>query len=1403
MPGGAHRAVLGQTAVFPSAPQSAPASPIHGRDFMMYRLIHWALRLGLLALILLAVLLTALRLALPLADRYREPLAQALSARLERPVSVETLRLRLVGWSPQLVLANVTIGSQGGGADLLRLHALQLDLDPFASLMAGEPRLSLLTLVGAELALHRAHDGRVSLVGLGDSGTDDPGALALLLTARELAITDGDLHFADDALGGAQGRLARLSLRLHNTGPLHQFALAASLAAAAAPGPVADPVAAPVAVPIEAQLAVRADLRGAAGDTRRWSGEVWLSLAGGDLAPLVFASLPGPGLVSSQGVRLESWNQLEQGELRESLNRVGMDGVVMRRPAGPDPAGVATTDPKGDPGGDTVGTGPTTSLPLLVLDHLDGLVRVTPDDPGWRVETAQLGLAVDGAGVTDLGLDLRLAADARPLALDLAVADLDLQLVARVLGAWPRSLALDTSAVDPYRIAALDPRGRLGRLAVRVRLPPQGPPSWQVAADIRGLGLRRQGQWPGVTGLNAILRANQDGGTVGLGTNGLGLDLRPRLDSILQFERLGGGLTWARGPAGGWQVASTELVLGNQDLTARGHFTLDLPGAPAGPADAPETGPVLDLQAGIEDADLAQIRRYLPIAASDTGAAGWLGQALVAGRLPRGDLVLRGPLDRFPFRAGEGRFELDLDYRDLVLRYLPGWPPIEAAAGGLRLAAQRLEVRLDQGRLYRTELSQGRAAIADLWNPRRLSIQLTASGPFADGLQFVRDTPLDRPLGPLARALEVDGPSQLVLGLDLPLDAAGALKLDGRLSWPGPAGLRLLGTPLQLTALSGDLRFGLGLVQADGIRARLWGAPVTLAIGTVAAGGPRSAATRIQARSRTAVAALAEAFPSPWWRVASGDLGWDLAVDLYTSGLTRGAPSRGNTTRGDRSGQSTPFGFTLRSDLRGLALDLPRPLGKAAAPPRPLALTGVPLPGGGLAVSGSWEPLAWDLVLDPDAASPLPAGGRVTLGARRAAPPPTSGLVIDGSLKELDLPAWRGWWERVAVGLGAGLGIGRDAPGALQRSLGPVSADVRLARLDLGWASLTDAQVQAAPAADGWALSLNSRQLAGQVRLPAVATGSAQPLVVQVERIDLKALRPERTAERGALGVQPAPTAAALALPRLPALDLRVSDLRWGAAGLGHLALEVRPHGSGIEVARIDYAGPGDTRVTGSADAQDAPDGTGSHLVLALKSTDTGALLRALDYAPLLSPALVDARLRLGWAGGLGDFALLQSTGRIELDVGPGRLLDVNPGVGRVLGSLNSFLNLYKLRRRLSLDIADLYARGFAFNRITGRIELGCGQARVQTFEIAASSSDIQVRGIADLRTRTYDQLVTVVPSLGTSLALASGVAAGPEAGAAVYLFNRLTKGALNRLASYQYRITGPWDRPDITRLGW
>jgi uncharacterized protein YhdP len=354
--------------------------------------------------------------------------------------------------------------------------------------------------------------------------------------------------------------------------------------------------------------------------------------------------------------------------------------------------------------------------------------------------------------------------------------------------------------------------------------------------------------------------------------------------------------------------------------------------------------------------------------------------------------------------------------------------------------------------------------------------------------------------------------------------------------------------------------------------------------------------------------------------------------------------------------------------------------------------------------------------------------------------------------------------------------------------------DLRIGRLDLGGGRLTDARISATPLAAGWDLLVASRELKGRVGLP--AAGADTPLDLALEWLDLRALLEPGSSAGRAPPPERRPDAAG---GRLPRLDLRVADLRWGDSRLGRFRLDLRPDAGGIRVPRLEFDGAGDTRVRGDATWLDSPAGGRGRLSLDLTSADTGPLLGTLDYAAVLSPAQVEARLRLNWPGTFEAFSLGQAEGRIELDVGAGRLLEVEPGVGRVLG----FLNLGELSRRLSLDFRDLYEQGFGFERITGRIAVGGGKAVLESFSIDGPASDIHVSGSTDLRTRTFDQVVTVEPSLGTSVALAGAVAGGPVVGAAVYLMHRVSGGAIDRLGSYQYRVTGPWATPELTRMGW
>jgi len=142
--------------------------------------------------------------------------------------------------------------------------------------------------------------------------------------------------------------------------------------------------------------------------------------------------------------------------------------------------------------------------------------------------------------------------------------------------------------------------------------------------------------------------------------------------------------------------------------------------------------------------------------------------------------------------------------------------------------------------------------------------------------------------------------------------------------------------------------------------------------------------------------------------------------------------------------------------------------------------------------------------------------------------------------------------------------------------------------------------------------------------------------------------------------------------------------------------------------------------------------------------------------------------------------------------------LEVEPGVGRVLG----LLNLGALRRRLDLDFNDLFGSGYAFEKISGRFDIAQGSATTRELLIEGSSADVSIAGSTDLVEQAFDQIVTVTPHIGTGAAIAGTVAGGPLVGAAVFLVDQVSDGAIDQLGRHQYHLSGPWAEPKIRRSG-
>ncbi|WP_295887006.1 YhdP family protein [uncultured Thiohalocapsa sp.] len=1348
----------------------------------MTRMLRTLLRrlagLAATAVIAFALLTLLLRLALPHADGLRGLVEERLGKVLGAELSVGALGLSLRGLQPELRLEDTVLSDPLSGERLLALAALNVDLDLRASLLALAPRIDGVTLVGARIEVQRGADGRVRVRGLDQLGGGDDGTATFFLREGHFSLADSHIYWTDSFAGVPTLDVRVSHLDLINQGATHRLRMQAA--------PPGDPA---------GELTLLADLRGPPGRPTSWSGRVYADWRGSDLARVLRGRLPGRLRIATDGVHVTAWAQLATGRPTRVTTRVWLDDLRLRRSTAAAPAATAAD-------------GADAAAPAhLDLGDVSALARWQRHGARWRLDVPQLGLF--GSLLGGEALALRLSGgfgpgDGEPMGEPMQgrIAGLQLARLAEIARfAVPHALPGALREVLAGRIA-----GRLEALRFRLDLAGAdadadhgdgngtlGAADWLADGRISGLGIgpapgngetpAPAGPVPPLQGIDLTFSAAPDRGALGLSAAGAHLDLRPHLIAPLTLTRLAGLLQWHR-THDGIVIRSNALAADTPDVTTLSRLALHtLPGAP----------PVIDLHTHIRGGDAEAVPRYLPASKMDDRLEAWLDRAIVAGRLTSGDLLLRGPLGDFPFDAGNGWFRLELRVRDGVLDYQPPkprpqgpgmsaattpaaaaqpgrstWPRLEDMDVTLRFDRRRLDIALAAARMLSTRVTAGSARMPNLWEPRHMHIEAEGTGPLTDGLAVLADTPLSRHLAGIPRALDASGDGRLRLALDVPLRRGLGFGYSGRLDFGTGAAVTLRDADLRLTDLAGALRFDAGGVQADGISARLGEQPLRVDIATrrpETAGAPGR--TDVMVTGRTPVSRLAEALPSPWWALAAGSADWRLEASLSNA---------------DAAAERPPLDVALRSDLAGVALDLPAPFGKAEATERALRIDTRLTPGQPPNVTARLGDLGARLAFARDQQALAPRRIAVDLGRLPEALPEQPGIQVSGQLGAVDLGAWLAW-----AGAHGSL-LSRAERSTQPQDLPLLPVRLRAESLRLGDLRLT--AVRAALAKDtagGWRIGLEADDNSASVVLPA---GSDEPMVVRLDNLDLAPLLAARAERTGPMDVGPDPR-------RLPPLTLQIEALRRGSHALGrlHVALVRRP--DGLAATELSLSGPLVTASGTGRWTRDATDYTDTSLEVDLRSRDLGQLLRDAGYYSALDGAPSQAALRLSWPGGPGSFRLPRARGTLDVDIGAGRLLDVEPGVGRMLG----VLNLGALERRLSLDFSDVLDEGFTFDRIDGRLVIGTGTARISRFDILSSTADIQVRGSTDLVQQTFDQSVRVTPKIGTGVAIAGAVAGGPLVGAAVLLADRVSGNAVSALASYEYQITGPWTAPDVRRV--
>ena len=910
-------------------------------------------------------------------------------------------------------------------------------------------------------------------------------------------------------------------------------------------------------------------------------------------------------------------------------------------------------------------------------------------------------------------------------------------------GLMPRKAARD-------RLIAISPTGEWTNASLLLsRREPTDPWQFQVRAQFRRAGFAPIGRSAGLRGLSGSLAGDQDGGHVTLDARAATIAWPYEWQRPVDIDALDGTIYWRRTPQD-LLIATPGLAVENHDAKLRALAALRLP--------ANGDSPILTMVSHVADGNAAAARYYLPRARLHPKSLAWLDQAFVSGRVSNGVVVYNGPVRHFPFRDGSGLFLARFDVDGMTLHYGAGWPPLEDVGGSAEFRNQGLVVHLRRAKAGGISVDSGEARFADLKNAE-LNVDAKAAFDASAALRFLRASPLDAKAGRAFSAVSGRGPMSARIKLFFPFKDFAHRRVLIQGAFDGVT-LDRPGSALVASGLKGDFTVdGAQLARAD-IRGRMLGGPFR----ADAHGSLKKPATRTVVNFRGTLDgdALGAALGLPAADAIRGQAQWHAVLKMIP------APALERSLR-------------VSSNLEGLTLDLPQPLGKPKERAIPAwAEIQWPAADGPVINAALGSIVHATVALRPDSGGERIAHAAIMFGDAEPVFSDSQVFNVRGLIQRLDLAGWRKLYTPEQGG------------GALTKYLRTAKLDIREA--DFGGFAVRDFKLGFVADDDRWLMKIDGPNVAGTIDMPAAGAVDA-PWNLSFERlsIDEAAAADGGGAKDGGAG--PAESALRITPERVPAVDFRAKRLTWGGRDFGDVSAKLSKVDDGVNLDQLTIAGKS-FNVQAHGDWR-GPDPGRGRLAASLVSTDVQATLAQLGYARVIAAKKGRLDLDLRWAGAPTADAMRDATGHVRVALDHGQVFGIKPGAGRVLG----LASIAALPRRLALDFSDLTDKGLAFDTVSGDFDLRGGNAYTDNVLLKGPAAEIGLIGRLGLKNKDYDQTAVVTGSVGNSLPIAGALAGGPVVGAAVLLFTQVFKQPLRGLARGYYHITGGWDNPIVERI--
>lgn len=850
----------------------------------------------------------------------------------------------------------------------------------------------------------------------------------------------------------------------------------------------------------------------------------------------------------------------------------------------------------------------------------------------------------------------------------------------------------------------------------------------------------------------------------------------------LQLDEISAELGLKEGPEG-WAVSLGQLSFANAD--AAGQVRGSYRQTPEGPR-------LIDLQGDIARAEGTAVWRYLP-AVIGVDTRRWVRDGVLAGSASGGKWLLQGDLRKFPFHTpADGLFRLSTKVQGAELDYAKGWPRLKNINGDLAFEQLEMRILARDARVAGADMASVMLGPVEVVMPdletldEQLNIKGQAIGPTSDFLNYIVQSPVSGLIDHATRSIRATGDGKLELAIDLPVRRVKDVKVQGTYHVHHNEVTPLAVLPA-VQQVSGKIAFSERGVNIPGLNGVWLGQPAHFQGGGSGlngrAKGGLNAGLNFVATGGFGVKEYRALLPS------------DHPLLPVLSGMSGSTSWRADI----RIPQGKPLNWQVTTDLLGISTSLPGPLNKSATRKIPTTLMASAL----LPLKSQRE--QWLLraegvlngVLQFQTSTSQWQLEKGVLAFGHAVPKlPDSGLTIGIKWPEFRVEEWQTLLDDKSGSTELATKRGTTQQASFLPS--PNQFFLETDRLMALGRQIDNVSVQGNAVENGWQMAISSSDMAGNVLWKPEGRGSV--------RADLKWLHlAKSTGNLEKMGEQGSNSKAGDVLgdKTLPALDIRVADFSLGDAKLGRLDVKAENEGYRWKMPLVQLTNS-EGKLTGDA-VWEMARGAGktavrdlTQLNFKLESADVGKFLGRLDYPGLVRKGSGTMSGKVSWVGRPSSLDFATLNGSLQVYASDGQFAKIESGTGKLIG----LLSLQSLPRRFLLDFNDVFSDGFAFDKISGDLQVTKGILKTgpEPLLVEGAAAQILMQGETDLAQETQNLQVLVRPRFGGVASLGAAVAVNPVVGIASLLAQKILQDPLDRILSYRYIVTGTWSDPVVVK---